>query len=132
MALNAQLPPALPQPRLPRVKRQRLPHSRLAVASFVIGGLGFLLGLVLLATFLLNVEQAKEWISSPTKVALIGASLLMIGIAGSMAFGLGLAAFFQKDRNYVYAIPGIVLGGLPLGLAVEWGFIFIVTVWALW
>jgi cytochrome c biogenesis protein CcdA len=95
---------------------QVLKHSRLGIASFLIGlviGLGNL-SLIAAAAVMGQHRQAKN---SPALIALgllfvAGMGLSLVGI------GLGVAGVIQRDRRKVLAVVGLCFNGAAL-LAVE-------------
>lgn len=88
-------------------------HSRLGIASFIVSIL--ITALIFLSIIVAGVMEA----SSPggideTSPAAVILGLVIIGmlLLDLVAFGLGIGAIFQKDRNKLFAILGIIISAV--------------------
>ncbi len=88
---------------------ERLPHSRLGIASFVAGLVSAVLFFVGLAAIPFAIDSAA-WVLGVPMCA--SAALLMM-----TALVLGIVGLFQKQRNRLFAILGTVLSGGAIALA---------------
>lgn len=102
-------------------------HSRMGIASFVLGILAFVVMVVLFVVFGVLLSSVLEGVdpqnidpqSLQDSPGAIGLGLVTIGIVGTLlmylvGLALGIAGIFQRRRKRLFAVLGAVGNGIVL------------------
>ena len=102
-------------------------HSRMGIASFVIGIFAFVVMVVLFVVFGVLLSSVLEGVDPQTvdpeslqdSPGAIGLGLVAIGIIGTLllylvGLALGIAGIFQRRRRRLFAVLGTVGNGIVL------------------
>ena len=106
-----------------------MPHSGLGIGSFIVGILvGLFEFMVIILAGLAEASTEGGLNEDSPEAFMIGVGVLAGFFLAFIGLGLGVAAFFQADRNKVFAILGTIFNGtvvlglmalIVLGLAME-------------
>ena len=90
------------------------PHSKLGIASFIMSVV--ITALIFLAIIFAGVMATSTGGVDETSTEAIILGLVIIGmlLLDLVALGLGIGAIFQKDRNKLFAILGIIISAVTL------------------
>jgi hypothetical protein len=98
-------------------------HSRLGIASVVLGALTWLAGAVLVVLSFL--PETGTYASRHADNRLFVFGLLIAPALHLAGLGIGIAGAIKKSSRRALAVTGIVLNGVPLALAI-FGWILVV------
>jgi hypothetical protein len=90
-------------------------HSGLGIASFVLSvGVGLLLFCTFAVAGVMQNSAPGGMNEKAPAVILIGLAIIGLVLLDVIAFGLGIAGFFQRNRSKVFAILGTIFSSLVI------------------
>lgn len=95
-----------------RVDRDR-PHGGASVAAAVMGVLG-LVGAVCTTIVIAALDAADPGPDDDMWMGMLALAMLGFGTLATAGFVLGLVGAFQRDRNPLYGIIGVVMNALTI------------------
>ena len=98
-------------------------HSRLGIASVVLGALSWLAGAVLVVLSFL--PESGTYASQHATNRLLVFALVVAPVLHLVGLGIGIAGAIKKSSKKGLAVTGIVVNGVPLALAI-FGWILVV------
>ena len=90
-------------------------HSGLGIASFILSiGVGFLIFCTIVVAGVMQNSTPGGMDEKAPAVILVGLAIIGLVLLDVIAFGLGIAGLFQRNRKKVFAILGTIFSSLVI------------------